>query len=212
MQKNNLYNKTYFENGVEAGISGYQNYRWLPEQTILMCSAIAKHVNILKSDTILDYGCAKGFLVKGFTELGYNCSGVDISEYAIENSDVSIKEKLKLLKAECINQEISAMKKDVIICKDVLEHVPYENINDLIKSFYACSSKLFVVVPLAENGRYIIPDYEKDLTHIIREKEQWWKKVFESAGYNVNFTFKVSGIKDNWSHYQKGNGFFLCTK
>ena len=104
------------------------------------------------------------------------------------------------------------MKKDVIICKDVLEHVPYENIHDLIKSFYICSSKLFVVVPLAENGKYIIPDYEKDFTHIIREKEQWWKKVFESVGYKVDFTFKLSGVKDNWSHYQKGNGFFLCVK
>lgn len=212
MPTGNQYDRTYFENGVESGISGYQNYRWMPEQTIAMCSSIVEFASISKSDAILDYGCAKGFVVKGFTELGHDCVGVDISKYAIENADVSIREKLQLLEISDAHLKIAAMRKDVIVCKDVLEHVPYECIDDLVKSFCLCAPKLFAVVPLSANGKYVIPDYEKDVTHIIREEAVWWKQVFELAGYKVDFSTRVKGVKDNWAHYPNGNGFFLCTR
>ena len=34
--------------------------------------------------------------------------------------------------------------------------------------------KLYVLVPLGDMGRYRIPDYELDASHIIAEDEDWW--------------------------------------
>ena len=44
--------------------------------------------------TVLDIGCAYGELVKGLTQMGVNAYGIDGSDYAINNSDPSIRSKL----------------------------------------------------------------------------------------------------------------------
>lgn len=206
------YDETYYERGVQAGISGYQNYRWLPEQTMAMCEAMVKHLNISNQDTILDFGCAKGFLVKAFTRLGFECYGLDVSEYAISNADEEIKQKLSLIRSD-VGTSLSELPEiDIIICKDVLEHVPYDELPKMVDCFFQKSKKLFVVVPLAKDGKYIIPEYEKDITHIVREDVGWWTKLFENSGYKVRAELKVGGVKDNWSHFEDGNGFFFCER
>jgi len=60
------FNEDYYERGVELGISGYSNYRWMPELTIPMCHEMINILNIKDDETILDFGCAKGYVVKGF--------------------------------------------------------------------------------------------------------------------------------------------------
>jgi SAM-dependent methyltransferase len=44
--------------------------------------------------TVLDVGCAYGELVKGLNDMGVDAYGIDGSEYAISNSDSSIRSKL----------------------------------------------------------------------------------------------------------------------
>ena len=60
----NYYDRDYFENGHETGKSGYSNYRWLGEPTIKMSESIISYCDLEINDSILDYGCAKGFLIK----------------------------------------------------------------------------------------------------------------------------------------------------
>jgi SAM-dependent methyltransferase len=204
----NLYNEDYFERGIKAGVSCYENYRWIQEETIDMCKAVISFASIDTKDTILDFGCAKGFLVKAFLTLGYDCRGVDISDYAISECDPYVKDRVKILK----NNEVIEDQFDVIISKDVLEHITYERIESLVKNFREKSKKLVVVVPLAENGKYVAPEYELDITHIIREDIVWWENLFKNSGFNVvSGSYKVKGIKDKWSQYERSNGFFVCT-
>ena len=40
-----------------------------------------------KGSRVLDVGCAKGFLVKDFLDLGIDAYGLDISEYALKNCE-----------------------------------------------------------------------------------------------------------------------------
>lgn len=207
----NLYDINYFENGIESGISCYVNYRWMPDQTISMCNSMIQYAEIKKNDSVLDYGCAKGFTVRALNELGYRCRGVDVSRYAIDNADPTIIDKVELIDDENSNVWFKENKFDVIVCKDVLEHVSYENIDKLLTDFRNSSKKLFVIVPLAKDGCYIAPEYEQDVTHIIREDNSWWTKKLLKANFRIiKNSFIVKGIKDNWSHYPQANGFFLC--
>ena len=81
---------------------------------------------------------------------------------------------------------------------------------DLCKTLYNHSKKLFVVVPLGENNKYVVPEYEGDITHIIRENKEWWESLFIKTGFKIiKSEYIVKGIKDNWSQYKKGNGFFV---
>ena len=72
-----VYNESYFERGLESGLSLYQNYRWIPELTIPMAMTIIDFLGIKRHQTILDFGCAKGFLVKAFRLLYRSAYGVD---------------------------------------------------------------------------------------------------------------------------------------
>ena len=97
-----------------------------------------------------------------------------------------------------------------IISKDVFEHVPYEEINSTLSAISNATKKLFCIVPLGENGKYIIPAYELDKTHIIRENLNWWKETFAKNNFKINFAdYNVDYIKDNWKSWGKGNGFFV---
>ena len=50
---------------------------------------------IEKTDSILEIGCAKGYILYEFLKLGFNnIKGLDISKYAVDNSHPEIRGKL----------------------------------------------------------------------------------------------------------------------
>ena len=90
----NYFNKDYYENGISSGLSLYTNYKWMPDLTIPMAFRIIEILNIKESDSILDFGCAKGYMVKSFRMLYRDAYGVDISDYAISNCDKEVENYL----------------------------------------------------------------------------------------------------------------------
>jgi cyclopropane fatty-acyl-phospholipid synthase-like methyltransferase len=208
------YNKDYFEDGEALGVSCYKDYRWLPELTLPMAKNIIDVLKITSSDHVLDYGCAKGYFVRALRELNiYYSFGLDISEYAIKNCDESVKNVVGLLHEGQTILEKAGRGFDWIICKDVLEHVSYEKINETLLQFSEVTKKCFIVVPLGKNGQYVVPEYEKDVTHVIREDLEWWKNRIQQAGFDVTYAeYSFPGVKENWSEYKQGNGFFVASR
>lgn len=210
-----MYDKNYFENGAKVGVSCYENYRWLPDLTLPMCSQIISKLGISPSHRVLDYGCAKGFLVRAFHELGVpQTFGVDISEYAISNCDENVRKHLTRLSSATESIDIHfGHNIDWLLCKDVLEHVSYNDLPKVLSNFFDVANNVFIAVPLGDGHKYNVPDYELDVTHIIREDLGWWENVIKNAGYKVTYAkTKFDGVKDNWAHFQDGNGFFIATK
>jgi len=205
-----IYDEDYFERGLVTGKSCYVNYRWLPELTIPMAMTMIDLLEIKRGDSILDFGTAKGFLVKAFRMLHRKAWGVDISRYAIENVDLSVKDYCFLVEEDKMFDAFDMMF-DFCIAKDVFEHIEKDKLINILKSIPA--RILFAIIPLGENGKYRIPAYELDITHVIREDEDWWLSLFGECGWNFkNFFFRVKGIKDNWAKFRKGNGFFILRK
>lgn len=208
-----FFDADYFINGKSTGKSLYENYRWLPELTNPMAEAIIKFLQMKPGNRVLDYGCAKGYLVKALRNKGINAFGCDISTYAIKNADPCIKKYLTVIDNECLASllpKITGQNFDFIIAKDVFEHIPKTKLKELLKLLLNMTSKIYAVVPLAENNRYRISDYERDKSHLIREDESWWKTIFLECGFRkVDYSFKVDGVKDAALElHQKGNGHF----
>lgn len=198
---NIIYNKDYFENGIETGKSLYTNYRWIPELTIPLCATIIETLNIKHNERILDFGCAKGYMVKAFRLLHRKCWGFDISNYALKEAPTDVQKYLSNTLSSCF---------DWIIAKDVLEHIQYENINIILDELKKRCKKMFCIIPLGYGKYYEILAYEYDITHIIKESLQWWVKTFEKSGFEVvSATYKMKHIKENWSQWETGNGFFI---
>lgn len=208
-----VYDADYFLRGRESGKSLYEDYRWLPDLTIPMVKTIVNHCGIKQSDLVLDYGCARGYVVRAFRELGYQAYGFDTSRWAVENADPTIK-SFVFDSTEKVFPNYPEPSYDWIIAKDVLEHIQYVQlvINGLMAS---ASTGLFVVVPLIRFGtRYVIEEYEKDITHCQRRTLMEWVDMFLRPGWSVEASYRVQGVKDNYwkPGWEYGNGFITVRR
>jgi SAM-dependent methyltransferase len=204
------YDEDYFERGPQTGKSLYENYSWLPELTLPMCHYLIQHMGLRTGDWLLDYGCAKGFTIRGLRLLGIQASGCDISRYAIEHCDPEVKPYVCLME-DTRDPSPWIYRYRAMLSKDTLEHLPLAELKYILQQSRLMCEMAFHVVPLAEDGKYICPEYELDVTHILRYPHTWWIDRFEEAGWKLkNFAFAMPGIKENWtSKYPRGNGFFL---
>ena len=206
-----VYNKDYYEHGIETGVSCYQNYRWLPELTISMAMTMIDHLGIKRGESILDFGCAKGFLVKAFRLLGREAVGVDISEYAIANCDPAVKDYCDFAHMR-LGKWPNRQHFHYCIAKDVFEHILESELEATLLSIREQSSKLFVVVPLGENGKYTAEPNNYDVTHITCKPLSWWDDKLTEAGWLVEERrYHLAGIKDSYYEvYPEGHGFLVA--
>ena len=72
----------------------------------------------------------------------------------------------------------------------------------------------FFVVPLGDEDRFRIREYEVDITHVTKKNEEWWIKLFEYQGFELlKFSYSLGSIKQKWiDQYPYGNGFFFLSK
>ena len=212
MSNHDLYDLDYFERGIMTGKSLYANYQWMPEMTLRMAHYIIRCLQIKDGDRVLDFGCAKGFLVKALRILGVSAWGCDISHYAIANCDSDAKPFCILADGFTGIIPCSLGDFDWIISKDVLEHMDGRDLDDFILYSASRARNSFHVIPLGneETGKFIIPEYDRDTTHFNIHGARWWGNKFSSLGWRLRwYTNQITGIKENWtSIYPEGNGFF----
>lgn len=209
----NEFDCDYYENGLATGRSCYVNYRWMPELTIKMAHNIAKHLKLKEDETVLDFGCAKGYLVKALRILDIPACGCDISDYAINQTDADVRDFCQVIKDEK-NLFPFENKFSWIISKDVMEHMTEDEVENFLSQAGAKTGRMFHVIPLGDGEKFNVPEYQLDKTHKLAKSKDWWSKKFEEAGWAVEvFDHNMKGIKDNWTgRYPLGNGFFIIKK
>lgn len=218
VKTSNFFDADYFESGKKSKKSLYENYSWLPDQTEPLVEAMIAFIGIKKNQTLLDFGCARGYLVRAMTEQGIDAFGCDVSNYAIKNCDETIVDRVvhltKKISRDNVHGTFPLDYFDYIVAKDVFEHIPADQLLVLLSSLRDVSNKFYVLVPLGDNGVYRIPEYELDASHVIAESEIWWKSIFWEAGFEIeSFHFAVPGIKElALKSHPKGNGHFVLVR
>jgi len=201
------FNEDYYEAGVETGVSLYSNYRWIPELTIPFAAHICELLGVRWGQTVLDFGCAKGYLVYALRLLHREAYGVDISDYALARAPQGISPYLR--------HDIGGLGRrtfDWIIAKDVLEHIPTPQLHKTLLDLRKASKKMFVIVPLGSEGSYVVPAMHNDATHEICEDLTWWTDRLTDAGFSAwTASYRIEGMKDHWASYEKGHAFITCT-
>lgn len=203
-----FYDRDYYEIGIESGKSNYQNYSWLPELTIPLAMTIIDLLGIKPKQSILEIGCAKGYLVKALRMLHRDAWGSDISDYALANVDSSVK---AYCSKPSFYEHTFRTEFDFCIAKDVFEHIPVSELSETLKKIPA--SILFSVIPLGENGCYFAKANNLDKSHVICETAEWWINFFGENKWEMKFfSYHVPGIKDNYAMIPKAHGFFIHRK
>jgi len=204
------YDEVYFETGTMHRKSLYSYYRWLPEQTFRMAMAVVEHAGLRRNERFLDFGCAKGFLVKAMRHLFRDAYGCDWSKYAVANAEPEIREYVRLSTPE---RPIPFEERFRLgFAKDVLEHMPYPALPSALRNLRESCQRFLAIVPLGENQRYVIEEYERDSSHFIREDIPWWTARMKDAGFEkITAEYHVPGIKDSWHAVNpKGNVVLLA--
>ena len=115
-----LYDKEYFEKHYNPPYKRSEP-RWLD-----FFNHIADElVRSLKPRTILDVGCAIGFLVEAFWRRGVQAYGIDLSEYAITQVPEDLKGFCAVKSVLEPLPESFPLTYDLITCIEVLEHMSH---------------------------------------------------------------------------------------
>lgn len=216
------YDENYFERGPIAGVSHYMNYSWMPERTLRMAHKLIQHLPIKPGERVLDFGCAKGYLVKALRILDVKAYGCDVSAYALQHADAEVRPFL--FRADNDLGEVWSTPWDLVIAKCVLEHLTEPELEAFL--FGLRAKRLFVVLPLGlrpnncflteadESERFVIPVMHADVTHKLAKPVAWWVDQFTRAGWHLDTSaHDFPGIKEDWiAKYPAGHGFFTLSR
>ena len=118
-----------------------------------------------------DAGGAFGFLVHGLRRRGVEAWGMDVSPYAVRHSPFMELGDITNLK--------QGRTYDLVICTDVLEHIPEDMVEQTLAGLYRITGKhLLLVIALAEHSAG-----DLDLTHVCIKPRSWWEELFTRLGY-----------------------------
>jgi SAM-dependent methyltransferase len=126
--------------------------------------------------TVLDAGCAIGLLVEQLHVQGVDAEGIDISEYAISQAHQSIQPYVRVGSIA----EPFGKRYDLIVCIEVVEHMPVAEAEAAIANFCAHTDDvLFSSSPL---------DY-KEATHFTVRPVEHWAELFARQGFYRDIDF-----------------------
>lgn len=129
--------------------------------------------------TVLDVGCAYGELVKALTEMGIEAYGIDGSEYAINNSDKSIRSKLFKVNLNSDKFPFEDKKFDVVGSFYSVEHI-----HDI--DFF--SQELNRILKDDGVAWFLTPNEGlegRNETDVFTNTFEIWKKIFEEQNFKV---------------------------
>lgn len=179
------FSKEYFDGTRNQGYGGY-NYHprfWQP-----VVKRIQKFYKLTSKSKILDVGCGKGFLLHDFKTLipGITVAGIDISEYAIQNSMEDIKPFITLGNAKKLPYADNTF--DLVLGINTIHNLPLEDVYLALKEIERVSKKdKFIVNDAFRNERELQNILKWNLTAITFLSTEKWKELFKLAGYTGDF-------------------------
>ena len=167
---------------------GYGGFNYQPRFWQPVIPTFKAHWGLTSDSSILDVGCAKGFMMHDFAELipGITVKGIDVSEYAVKNSIEDMRPHVEVADAKSLPYEDKSF--DYVISVTTIHNLERA---ELVQS-------LREIERVARLGSFITVDaYRND-----EEKERmlaWnltaktvlhvdeWKELFKDAGYTGDF-------------------------
>jgi 2-polyprenyl-3-methyl-5-hydroxy-6-metoxy-1,4-benzoquinol methylase len=141
--------------------------------------------DILKPKNILDAGCGPGLLVLMMREIGLNAEGIDMSSFAIQTAPESVRSyisKGSILQLPHRNAEF-----DLVICREVLEHLTVIEVAKAISELCRTSSRLvYVTTRYAHDSKTLFDvetEFEADPTHITCANKSLLRLLFILQGF-----------------------------
>jgi SAM-dependent methyltransferase len=175
------FGKEFFDGSRSQGYGGfYYNSRfWEP-----VVPTFQNHWNLNHNNSILDIGCAKGFMIYDMQRMisGLKVNGIDISKYAIDNAKNEVKHLCKVANATHLPFKDKSF--DFAISITTLHNLEE---SELVKA-------LFEIERVSKKGSFITLDAYRNNEE--KDKMEAW-----------NLTAKTFMHVDEWKQFLGDNGY-----
>lgn len=181
-----LFNAWYYQTG--CGSPYQRNDHWLSIFGDLADRIIAE----IGPRSVLDAGCALGMLVEQLRARGVDAEGIDISDYAIAQADESVRPYVRVGSiTEPFNRRY-----DLIVCIEVLEHMPRADAEAAIANMCAWSDDILFSSS---------PHDHKEPTHFNVNPPEYWAERFACHGFFRDVDFDASFIAPWAARFRRRN-------
>ena len=179
------FDKEFFDG---SRCTGYGGFEYNPKFWQPVIPDMVSHFGIQPNDSLLDVGCAKGFMLADFKmAFPEMCvRGVDISSYAIENAHPLIKQDVEV--ADCASLPFEEDSFDYVISITTLHNHDYETCKKSLSEIQRVAKKgAFITVDAYRNEAEKRAMYAWNLTAKTILHVDEWRKLFLDAGYKGDY-------------------------
>lgn len=179
------FGKEFFDGDRSTGYGGfsYMSRFWQP-----VIPTFVAHWGLTSDSSLLDVGCAKGFMLYDVREAvpGITVAGIDVSEYAIENGKPEVRDFLSVADAKSLPFDDDSF--DVVISINTVHNLERDE----------CAQALQEIERVARQGAFITVDayrndeeYERMMAWNLTAKTIMsvddWVAFFNEVGYTGDY-------------------------
>ena len=167
---------------------GYGGYRYMPRFWQPVVPTFQEYWNLTAGSSLLDVGCAKGFMLYDLMQLipGISVEGVDISQYAIENAIDDVKPLVQVASATQLPFPDKTF--DVVISINTVHNLERDECAIALQEIERVSrGNSFVTVDAYRDDDEKERMYAWNLTAKTIMSVDEWVGFFEKVGYSGDY-------------------------
>ncbi|EKD90509.1 MAG: glycosyl transferase family protein [uncultured bacterium] len=167
-----FYNRDYFIGGNK---SNYGDYKDTKDILIHLADMVNE---VLAPKSLLDIGCAYGYIPIRLREKGVAAHGIDISDFAISQANkpyLSVGDATNL--SQFKNREF-----EVLVASEMMEHIPENKIDSAIKEAKRVASKYIVYLIAMKGFASHEGEHDHDISHVSVHNRKFWLDKFQRLG------------------------------
>jgi len=183
------FGRDFFDGDRSCGYGGYRyDGRWKS-----VVRRMKERYKLADNAAILDIGCGKGFMLHDFKELlpDSTIAGIDVSEYAIENSMPSVKPYLKVASAEKL--PFAGKSFDLVVSVNSIHNLPLDRLKTALHEIQrVCRGDSYITIDAWRNDIERENLYKWVLTAETMMHVDDWKKLFRDTGYTGDYWWFIA--------------------
>jgi SAM-dependent methyltransferase len=167
---------------------GYGGFNYMPRFWQPVIPTFKKHWQLSASSSVLDVGCAKGFMLHDMAQLipGITVKGIDISRYAIDNVIESMRPHVQVADAKALPFGDNSF--DIVISINTIHNLDLEGCAQALKEIERVARRgSFVTVDAYRNDEEKERMYAWNLTAKTIMSVDEWVTFFKEAGYTGDY-------------------------
>lgn len=183
------FDKEFFDGDRRHGYGGFSYHPrfWQP-----VIPTFREHFDLTPASSILDVGCAKGFMIHDLAALipGITVKGVDISRYAIENAIEDMRPHVQVANATSLPFPNRSF--DVVISINTIHNLERTECGRALQEIERVSrGKSFITVDAYRNDEEKEPMFAWNLTAKTIMHVDEWEAFFKEVGYTGDYFWFV---------------------